>query len=159
MVARPFELSGVRCRRERGDILITRLSQTEARELLQTSHIGRLGCVVDGGPYVIPVNFIFENDSIYIHSLPGLKVEAMRAQPRVCLQADRIDSDSHWKSVIAYGNSSEVEGTPEREALLENLLTCFPLMTPVESNITTGTPPHIILFCIRVDKITGLGES
>lgn len=140
--------------------MITRLSQAEARELLQSSHIGRLGCIVEGDPYVVPVNFIFENDSVYIHTLPGLKVEAMRAHPRVCLQVDRIEGDSHWKSVIAYGNFEEIESAPERARILEHLLTRFPLMTPVESAIAQdAAPPHIIVFCIRVDKITALGEA
>jgi nitroimidazol reductase NimA-like FMN-containing flavoprotein (pyridoxamine 5'-phosphate oxidase superfamily) len=139
--------------------MITRLSQGEARELLQSSHIGRLGCIVEGDPYVVPVNFIFEDDSVYIHTLPGLKVEAMRAYPRVCLQVDRIESDSHWKSVIAYGNFEEIESATERALILERLLSRFPLMTPVESAIAQdAAPPNVIVFCIRVDKLTALGE-
>jgi uncharacterized protein len=89
--------------------MITHLNQAEARQVLQSSHLGHLGCIVEGDPYVVPVNFIFENDSIYIHSLPGLKVDAVRAQnPRVCLQVDRIESDARRKRVIAYGNFQEV---------------------------------------------------
>jgi uncharacterized protein len=140
--------------------MITHLSQTEARQILQASHLGHLGCIVEGGPYVVPVNFVFENDSIYIHSLPGLKVEAMRAHPRVCLQVDHIETDSRWKSVIAYGNFQEIESEPERARILEHLLTRFPLMTPVESTMAQEAgEPHIIVFCIRVNRITALGEA
>jgi nitroimidazol reductase NimA-like FMN-containing flavoprotein (pyridoxamine 5'-phosphate oxidase superfamily) len=142
--------------------MITRLSQTEARELLHTSHIGRLGCIVEDGPYVVPVNYVYEQDCIYMHSLPGLKVEAMRQHPQVCLLVDRIESDSHWKSVIAYGNFEEIESGPEREGVLEHLLKHFPLMTPVESALAqdrTAPSPNLIVFRIRVEKITALGEA
>jgi len=69
------------------------LTESEARALIQASKVERLGCVVDGGPYVVPINYVFANDSIYSHSLPGLKIEAMRAQPRVCLQVEEIESN------------------------------------------------------------------
>jgi uncharacterized protein len=140
--------------------MINSLNQREARDLLHENHIGRLGCIVDGNPYVTPVNYYFENDSAYIHSLPGLKVEAMRSNSRVCLQVDRIESNSHWKSVIAYGNFEEIESPPERMRVLEQMLKLFPLMTPVESALAqTDGVPHIIVFRVRIDRLTALGES
>src|SRR4051794_21655377 len=65
--------------------LINSLSQNETRALLSDMRTGRLGCVVDGGPYVVPVNYVFHEDSIYVHSLLGRKINALRANPRACL--------------------------------------------------------------------------
>ncbi len=41
------------------------LSEEEARALLSAVRIGRLGCVDNGEPYVVPINYVFEDDSIY----------------------------------------------------------------------------------------------
>ena len=40
--------------------MITRLSQEEARALLTVSRVGRLGCVYEGGPYVVPINYVLD---------------------------------------------------------------------------------------------------
>ncbi|HTF38640.1 MAG TPA: pyridoxamine 5'-phosphate oxidase family protein [Blastocatellia bacterium] len=58
--------------------MITRLSQEEARTLLTVSRVGRLGCVYAGGPYVVPINYVLDGESIYVHSLPGRKLETYR---------------------------------------------------------------------------------
>ena len=62
--------------------MITPLSDEEVRALLTEQRVGRLGCVYEGGPYVIPVNYVFDGENIYVHSLPGQKLEALRANPR-----------------------------------------------------------------------------
>ena len=66
------------------------LSEVEARDMIAGGKIGRLGCVDNGEPYVVPINYVFEDGSIYSHSLPGRKIDAMRAHPRACLQVDEI---------------------------------------------------------------------
>ena len=43
------------------------LSEAEAQNLIASGKIGRLGCVDNGEPYVVPVNYLFEDGSIYSH--------------------------------------------------------------------------------------------
>src|SRR5881396_2187449 len=109
------------------------LPEEEARALLSAGRIGRLGCIDNGEPYVVPINYVFEDESIYSHSLPGQKIDALRANPRACLQVDEIKSDFDWCSVIAYGDFEEIRVPTDRRAILSKLLTRFPLLTPVES--------------------------
>ena len=71
------------------------LVQEEALALISAGKIGRLGCVDNGEPYVVPINYVVDDGSIYSHSLPGRKIDAMRAHPRVCLQVDQIADDFH----------------------------------------------------------------
>ena len=70
--------------------MITHLTADEARALLASRRVGRLGCVYEGGPYVVPINYVLDGESIYTHSLPGQKIEALRANPKACLQVDEI---------------------------------------------------------------------
>ena len=138
--------------------MIKRISSDEARALLGENRVGRLGCVVDDGPYVVPVSYIFHDDSIYIHSLAGRKTRALAANPRACLQVDEIKDEVHWRSVIAFGRYEEVTNEQERNWALRRLHSRFPQLTPVESVPVHDGQSSVIVFRIRVEEITGVGE-
>ncbi len=138
--------------------MIKQMGEREARELLQKEALGRLGCNIEDAPYVLPINYIFEDDNVYIHSLPGLKIDAMRENPRVCLQVDEIKDAYHWRSVIAWGDFEEITDEQEKEAALVKLFKRLPHLTPVESRMAK-TPVQSIVFRIRIEKITGVFEN
>ena len=75
---------------------IIAISQHECSELLNACIIGRLACSLNDQPYIVPVDFSYEPDCIYIFSTLGKKIEWMRKNPKVCLQADEIGDRSDW---------------------------------------------------------------
>ena len=136
------------------------LTDNEARKLLQAAKVARLGCIVNGEPYVVPINCHLEGEYLYSHSLPGLKISGLREYPRACVQVDEIESDLRWRSVIAFGNFEEVGKPSERADVLGKLLKSFPLLTPVESAIAVdGYAQEVIVFRIRIERITGVSEG
>ena len=136
------------------------LNDAEAREVIKAGKVGRLGCIFKDEPYVVPINYLLGERSIYSHSLPGRKIDAMRAHPRVCLQVDQIDDDFHWRSAIAYGRFEEMDRPQDRQEILGKLLTHFPKLTPVESKIVQdAAAPDSVAFRIVVDHITGVEEE
>jgi nitroimidazol reductase NimA-like FMN-containing flavoprotein (pyridoxamine 5'-phosphate oxidase superfamily) len=137
---------------------IGRMGNIDSLALLREGSLGRLGCIASDGPYVIPVNYFFDGKDIYIHSLPGKKIDALRANQRACLQVDEIKDSYHWRSVIAYGSYVEVTDEKTRERVLAKLYRRVPHMTPVESKLSTGVK-EIIVFRIRVDEVTGMVED
>lgn len=140
--------------------MIKDLSRANAHEMLRRSRLARLGCIVDGEPYVVPVNYIFDGENLFVHSLPGRKITAMRAHPRVCLQVDEIEDELNWKSVLAFGRYEEIHNGDERARAMNCLLSNFPRLTPVESAIAVDAgAPAPIVFRIRIDKLTGLCEE
>jgi nitroimidazol reductase NimA-like FMN-containing flavoprotein (pyridoxamine 5'-phosphate oxidase superfamily) len=139
--------------------MITRLSQEEARALLTASSVGRLGCVYEGGPYVVPINYVLDGESIYVHSLPGRKLEALRANPRACLQVDHVTDSFHWRSAIAFGAYNEVTNPTERDRAVRALYARFPNLTPVESVPVHDGQSSVVIFRIRIDEVTGVGEK
>ena len=148
-------------RRTHGDkaLAIKTLKNDDAVDLLSKSPIGRLGCVADGEPYVVPINYLYENGSIYSHSLPGRKLNALRSNSRACLQVDDVGEGFGWRSVIAYGWFEEIEAPAERRAVFVKLISRFPLLTPVESLIAQdAAAPESVIYRIRVDRITGVTE-
>ena len=136
------------------------LSEEEALALISAGKIGRLGCVDNGEPYVVPINYVVEERSIYSHSLPGRKIDAMRAHPRSCLQVDQINDDFHWRSAIAFGDFEEIIRPNYRRAIISKLLSRFPQLTPVESMIAhDAAAPDSVVFRIIVDRVTGVEEA
>jgi nitroimidazol reductase NimA-like FMN-containing flavoprotein (pyridoxamine 5'-phosphate oxidase superfamily) len=136
------------------------LNDVEALDVIKSGKVGRLGCIDNQEPYVVPINYLVDEGSIYSHSLPGRKIDAMRAHRRACLQVDQIDDDFHWRSAIAFGNFEEITLPADRREILGKLLVRFPALTPVESTIIRdAAAPDSIVFRILVDRVTGVEED
>ena len=137
---------------------IGKLKDTDALEVLRQGSLGRLGCIAADWPYVVPVNYYFDGKDIYIHSLPGKKLDALRANPRVCLQADEIKDSYNWRSVIAYRTFEEVSDEETWENVLTKLHSRLPHMTPVESRLVKGMTGTVV-FRITVEEAPGMAEE
>jgi hypothetical protein len=137
--------------------MIERLGKEDARALLQAHQLGRLGCSVNGEPYVLPINYLYTGEDLYMHSLPGLKIRAMREQPQICLQVDEITDDYNWKSVLVFGEYEEITNADEREQILGAMFQRLPHLTPVESRMRQGQEETIV-FRLRINRSTGVSE-
>ncbi len=137
--------------------MIEPLGKEDARALLQAHQLGRLGCNVNQEPYVLPINYLYTGEDLYMHSLPGLKIRAMRAQPQICLQVDEVVDDYNWKSVIVFGEYEEITEADEREQILGAMFQRLPHLTPVESQIKQEQAETIV-FRLRINRITGVSE-
>lgn len=136
------------------------LSDDDARRMFHEARIFRLGCIVNGEPYVVPINCHLQDDYLYSHSLYGLKIAGLRENPRACVQVDEIENDLHWKSAMAFGRFEEITKPSERGEVLTKLLHRFPLLTPVESALAIdGSAPEVIVFKIRIERLTGVSEG
>ena len=87
---------------------ISEMTTEECSLLLTLAAVGRLGCSFENQPYVVPIYFAYENGYIYVFSTLGQKVKWMRANPKVCVQADQIQSESEWASVVVNGEYEEL---------------------------------------------------
>lgn len=109
-------------------MLIREMTIEECWDALRTAGFGRLGCTSDNQPYVVPFYFSVEARNVYSFSLPGQKLDWMRANPRVCVEIDQVASRNDWTSVIATGRYEELPDTQDyrderahaHELLLQN---------------------------------------
>jgi len=140
--------------------MLVTLNEHQARQILAENCMGRLGCIVDRGPYIVPINYYYEDENIYSHSLPGTKISALRQNPRSCLQVDEIITNLKWRSVLAYGTFEEIVGTSQKAEVLNKLLTRGPMLTPVESQLVVdASAQQVITYRIRIDRVTGVAEE
>ena len=80
--------------------------------------VGRLGIVVDGRPIVLPVNYIFDADSVVFCTASGTKLNAVVSRADVAFEVDDSSPLHHsgW-SVLLRGHA-EVITDPQQVARL-----------------------------------------
>jgi uncharacterized protein len=90
---------------------IRMLSPSECTEVLASHHVAHLSCAKDGRPYVVPIYYAYADNALHAFSIPGKKIDWMRANPLVSVLVESQGQGRQWKSVIADGRYEEL---PER---------------------------------------------
>jgi len=102
-------------------------------EVLRRAQVLRLGFVDEGGPYVVPVCFGYEDGAVYFHGSPlGRKMDAVRAGGRVCFETEvdvepvPADEACRWgmryRSVIGFGRPYVIEDVAEKRRALDIIM-------------------------------------
>jgi uncharacterized protein len=101
------------------------LSPDEIEEVLRGEMIGRIACVADGWPYIVPVTYVYDGgEYVFSHSAEGRKVDAMRRAPRVCFEVEQLRGVANWRTVIARGTYEELP-RDQHEATMDRLAQTF----------------------------------
>lgn len=87
------------------------LTATECFDVLEAHRFGHLACAREGRPYLVPIHYAYSERALYAFSLPGKKIDWMRANNRVSVLVEAERPDRGWTSVIADGWYEEL---PER---------------------------------------------
>lgn len=61
----------------------------------------------------MPVYFVYDKNSLYSFPTVGQKIEWMRANPLVCVEADEVVRPEQWVSVVVFGRYEELLDMPE----------------------------------------------
>ncbi|MBN2030420.1 pyridoxamine 5'-phosphate oxidase family protein [bacterium] len=83
--------------------------------ILSESEICRMAIMDNGKPYIVPLNYGYKNNAIYMHSAPaGKKIELLRKNNQVCFEIEhkvkiiKSDDPCKWstmyRSVVGYGD-------------------------------------------------------
>jgi nitroimidazol reductase NimA-like FMN-containing flavoprotein (pyridoxamine 5'-phosphate oxidase superfamily) len=106
-------------------VLIQEMTRQASLDMLTRTYLFKLACAQGNQPYVVPCYFAYNNNSLYSFSTVGQKIDWMRANPLVCLEADEVVNPQEWVSVIIFGRYEELPDTPEYQperAVAYNLL-------------------------------------
>jgi nitroimidazol reductase NimA-like FMN-containing flavoprotein (pyridoxamine 5'-phosphate oxidase superfamily) len=111
-------------------IEILEMRDDEIVDLLKRVGYAHLACCRADQPYVIPIYYVYEANSIYIYTTAGLKSEVIAENPNICLQVEEIREDGSWKSVVVRGEAYQLVDKAEREAAVELLRASNPTLLP-----------------------------
>ena len=127
---------------------------------------GRLACTNGEQPYVVPIYFVYEPDRLYGFSTLGRKIEWMRANPRVCVEADEVISFQSWSCVVANGHYEELKNeeryaSARRQAfeLLKRRFLWWQGAFGAEQPRHPTRPAPPVLYRIQVTDMTGRTAS
>ena len=106
------------------------------REILSTPGICRIVMVDDGEPYLVPLNYGYKDNAIYIHSAPqGKKIEILRKMNRVCFEIEyssevlKHDLPCEWtskyRSLIGYGTIEIITDFEKKKQGLDIIMAQF----------------------------------
>jgi nitroimidazol reductase NimA-like FMN-containing flavoprotein (pyridoxamine 5'-phosphate oxidase superfamily) len=114
-------------------------SKKKIQEFLDSEHVGRVASIDERGfPQIIPMNFVFLNDVIYMHShTRGEKLENVKRNQKVGFEVDReleflpsyfedpndaSLADTLYISVVIKGTGSIVSDKDEKTLALNGLM-------------------------------------
>ena len=114
-------------------------SHEKIKQFLNDEHVGRISSIdVNGFPQIIPMNFVFQNNAIYIHShLKGEKLNNISKNNKVGFEVDReleflpsyfedphnaSLADTLYISVVIKGIASFVSDRDEKTLALNGLM-------------------------------------
>ena len=114
-------------------------SYEKIKQFLNEEHVGRMSSIdVDGFPQIIPMNFVFRNDAVYMHShVKGEKLDNISKNNKVGFEADReleflpsyfedphnaALADTLYISIVIKGIASFVSDREEKTLALNGLM-------------------------------------
>jgi nitroimidazol reductase NimA-like FMN-containing flavoprotein (pyridoxamine 5'-phosphate oxidase superfamily) len=132
-------------------------------DIICRSSVCRLGLSDDGVPYVVPMNFGYEDRTVYFHCAPeGRKLEIIRKSPKVCVEFDLdhqiIVSENacgwgmRFRSVIAFGMASIVDDGSEKMAALKIIMKQY---SDRDWQIDADGLEGVCIIKVELDRMTG----
>ena len=138
------------------------LSENESLEIFKKGKVAVMA--VDGDddyPYAVPLNYVFHNGYIYVHSASqGHKIDALKRNPKCSLCV--VDKDdvipekftSYFRSVIAFGKAEIITSEETKIKALQLLCDKYsPGLNPSEE--INKSLRRVTVIRIRLERITG----
>ena len=109
-------------------------SREEIDEIIRGSHVCRIAMSMDDMPYIVPVSFGYDGESIYLHTArEGEKINHFRNSNNVCFEFERNvkmfrdPGDAckwtfSYESVIGFGRIYELESSGQKEIGLNKVM-------------------------------------
>jgi nitroimidazol reductase NimA-like FMN-containing flavoprotein (pyridoxamine 5'-phosphate oxidase superfamily) len=133
-------------------------------KILNESSICRIGFSIDGEAHIIPVNFGYKNDKLFIHSATGgNKIDFIKKNNRVCFELEldheiiagkaACDWTTKYRSIIGYGNISIINDISQKKAGLDIIMSKYG--GPTTNTYSIKSLEKMVLLVIEIDTLTG----
>lgn len=133
-------------------------------KILNESSICRIGFSIDGKAHIVPVNFGYHDNKLFIHSAPGgNKIDFIKMNDRICFEMEldheiitgkaACDWTTKYRSVIGYGNISIIGDRSQKMEGLNIIMSKYG--GPATNTYSERSLEKMVLLVIEIDTLTG----
>jgi nitroimidazol reductase NimA-like FMN-containing flavoprotein (pyridoxamine 5'-phosphate oxidase superfamily) len=134
------------------------------KEILSKSIICRLGLIDGGRSYIVPVNYGYSDNTIYIHSASeGKKIELLKLNNNVCFEIEyhseiikkekACDWNTKYRSVIGYGSIEIITDEEEKKQGLDFIMKQH---GSKDNNVYKNSSlKNMVILKLNIEEITG----
>ena len=137
-------------------------------EILIRSMICRIAMIDNGLPYILPFNYGYENNNIYIHCAPiGKKIDLLTKNPQVCFEidqkADIVKNEkvckwvTTYRSIVGYGNIEILADFAQKQRGLEIIMAHNGAADSID--FETKEVESVVILKLKIDNLTGKQSS
>jgi nitroimidazol reductase NimA-like FMN-containing flavoprotein (pyridoxamine 5'-phosphate oxidase superfamily) len=138
---------------------------TEMDDIIREAQVCYVGMADADGPYVLPMNFAYENKTLYLHcDTHGRKLDILRENPSVCVNFNtgnelfyrHKEVGCSWgmkfKSVNLHGKVTFVEDYEEKYRIMKMVMKKY---SGEDYEFSVPSIKNVIVMSITADKLTG----
>lgn len=137
-------------------------------EILSKSEICRIAMIDEGMPYLLPFNYGYLDNCIYIHSaLSGKKINALRQNNVVCFEIEQFEGifkhekackwTTTYRSVVGYGTVEIITDFEQKVKGLEIIMAQHG--DPAIHEFETRQVNNMVILKLSITSITGKQSS
>ena len=138
--------------------------------IIEKAIICRVAMCWQDEPYVIPMNFGYRDNYIFLHSAgEGRKLDILRNNDKVCIEFDvdvelvqsqeACKTEMKYKSVLAFGKAVILKDIVEKKKALDVIMHHYYNHDSLSVfHYPEDTLEKVIIIKVKVEKITGKGS-
>jgi nitroimidazol reductase NimA-like FMN-containing flavoprotein (pyridoxamine 5'-phosphate oxidase superfamily) len=142
------------------------VSRADQEEIIKRCQICNVAMVdPEGRPYVIPMNFGFDGENVYLHgSSTGKKVDSLKKNPDVCISFSTDHElryvneevacswSMRYRSVLVYGSGNFIVDPDEKIRCLNVVMAHY-----ADRKFEYSAPAvrEVMVFRVKIEKIEG----
>ena len=135
--------------------------------IIEKAIICRVAMCWQDEPYVIPMNFGYQDNYIYLHSArEGRKLDILRNNDKVCMEFDvdvelvksqlACNTSMKYKSVLAFGKAVILKNIAEKKRALDIIMHHYYYhASPSVFHYPEDSLEKVIIFKIKIENMTG----
>lgn len=137
-------------------------------QILHGAEVCRIGLSKDNQPYIVPMNFGYQDKCLYLHSAKeGKKIEFIKANNNTCFevgvdyQINGAEKPCNWSmdysSVIGFGKAYIIDNLEEKKEALDIIMRKY--SGEVAFEYLDKAVEKIIIIKVIIEEITGKGSG
>ncbi|MGB9978897.1 pyridoxamine 5'-phosphate oxidase family protein [Methanobacterium sp.] len=135
-------------------------------QVLKKAIVCRIALCDNNKPYIVPMNFGFNDNFLYLHSArEGRKIDLIKENNNVCFEIDILtevlsaDNACSWGmkyySVIGFGKAQFIETEDEKKNALDTIMQKYSPNSPKSFEYSKSALDKTALIKVEIESLTG----